>query len=213
MSTPDLHLCFHFFLYCVANTRLNHWTKCVIRNQLVVLFCLLQPPHLFIIAATPLTLPRSLRPTAAPRNGGSNNKVGIMRIWGTSPPRILQNHSLHQASQFPFSSLALCNHWIIANFVWSLQWRLGTEHGLGTGHRLWSQCHICCSADSSNFPAYNRCCFVLLNQYWGIVAATVFPREWAKEGAPRVLFLCLWLVLSQVTCLLSTRKWTNCWSV
>ena len=37
----------------------------------------------------------SARPTAAPRNGRRDNAVRIMTIWWTSPPPILQIHSLH----------------------------------------------------------------------------------------------------------------------
>jgi len=33
-------------------------------------------------------------PTVAPRNSGRDNAAGIMIIWWTSPPRILQIHSL-----------------------------------------------------------------------------------------------------------------------
>jgi len=43
------------------------------------------------------------RPTAAPRNSGRDNAAGIMIIWWTSPPLILQIHSLHQvATGTPF---------------------------------------------------------------------------------------------------------------
>jgi len=40
----------------------------------------------------------SARPTAAPRNGRRDNAAGIMTIWWTSPPPILQIHSLHQVA-------------------------------------------------------------------------------------------------------------------
>jgi len=43
------------------------------------------------------------RPTAAPRNSGRDNAAGILIIWWSSPPRILQIHSLHQfAMSTPF---------------------------------------------------------------------------------------------------------------
>ena len=39
------------------------------------------------------------RPTATPRNGKRDNIEGIMTIWWTSPPLILQIHSLHQVDR------------------------------------------------------------------------------------------------------------------
>ena len=62
------------------------------------------------------------QPTAAPRSSGRDNAAGIMIIWWTGPPRILQIHSLHQvATGTPFHIPLRCCGIIITTF-----------HGFGT---------------------------------------------------------------------------------
>ena len=60
------------------------------------------------------------RPTAAPRNRGRDDAAGIIIVWRTSPPHILQIHSLDQVAtqwhSFSCSSWALWN--IFHHFAW-----------------------------------------------------------------------------------------------
>jgi len=79
------------------------------------------------------------RPIAAPRNGRRDNVEGIMITWGTSPPPILQIHSLHQVatgtpSHVPLQRRAMIiaiyrgfgNALVLGPIVWSPQ--TGTRH-------------------------------------------------------------------------------------
>ena len=59
----------------------------------------------------------SAHPTAAPRICAINDEVGIVNIWGLSPPDILQIHSLHQVATGNPSHVPLrCRGIIIAIF-------------------------------------------------------------------------------------------------
>ena len=70
------------------------------------------------------------RPIAAPRNGRRDNVEGIMITWGTSPPPILQIHSLHQVATGTPSHVPLrCRAMVLlvvaifrgsVTFAWSL---------------------------------------------------------------------------------------------
>jgi len=89
------------------------------------------------------------RPTAAPRNSGRDNASGIMVVWRTSPPRILQIQSLHQIAghSFSCSSSALWNNYHHFTRFWD-QLYGPCRMGLCTDVRLWSRFHIWFMGDS-----------------------------------------------------------------
>jgi len=84
-------------------------------------------------------------PTAVPRNSGRDNTAGIMIIWWTNCPRILQIHSLHQfATVTPFHisvrrrGIIIPVSTVLGPIVWSLI--TGTQHRADL--QLWLQHHV-----------------------------------------------------------------------
>jgi len=71
----------------------------------------------------------------APRNIGRDNAAGLMIIWGTSPPRILQIHSMHQVTTDTPSPSASWNNYHHFSRFWD-QLYVFFRLGLSTEVRL-----------------------------------------------------------------------------
>jgi hypothetical protein len=126
------------------------------------------------------------RPTSAPqsRNGVRDNASGIMIKWGTSPPCILQIHSLHQvATGAPSHVLLRCCGIIITTF-----------HGIGTN----------CIVPSDWDWAPKRVCGPNYRSYL-IGTSPIFP---AASGWPENVDCIIWVLTGSSSTITEIAEYT-----